>query len=212
MFCLKKHMGIVRGRGETLCSLIDLFFLELHRYWMSFLTEMFYRQVQTLLQNGFSVCAFVLFAYLCFWGIITLPLTCAAGEGLDKWWEWRRQRCLYYCNSGEKSTKMEVGMKEEIISYRQSMLMCSAKHWISVDFSGFSSLCENCSLATSSVGIHGTLWEMLGVFAVLLSHCLSGTRSPIISTLLKNLLKTVDFWPTLCFQNSWFHLNAKTLA
>lgn len=153
MFCLKKHMGIVGGRGETLCSLIDLFFLELHRYWMSFLTEMFYRQVQTLLQNGFSVCAFVLFAYLCFWGIITLPLTCAAGEGLDKWWEWRRQRCLYYCNSGEKSTKMEVGMKEEIISYRQSMLMCSAKRWIS-----------------------GFQWILFPLWKLFLSHLLS--RNP----------------------------------
>lgn len=100
-----------------------------------------YRNVlqNTSSDNTFSVCAFVPFAYLCFWGIITLPLMWGAGEGLEEWWEWKRWRCLYYCNSGEKSTTKEVGMKLKII-YRQSMLMSSAKCWISVDFSGFPSL------------------------------------------------------------------------
>lgn len=211
MFCLKNHESIVGGKGENLCSLTDLF-SELHHYWMSFPTEMFYKtQVQTILQNNFSVCAFVPFAYLCFWGIITLPLMWAAGEGLEERWQWKRWRCLYYCNSGEKSTEREVGMEEKII-YRQSTLMSSARCWISVDFSGFSSLCENCSLTTSSVGIQGTLWEMLGVISVLLSLCLSGTHSPTIAILFKKLLKTTDFWPTLCFWNNWFHLYANALA
>lgn len=43
LFCLKKHMSTAGRKGETLCSLIDLFFSELQHYWMSFITEMFCR-------------------------------------------------------------------------------------------------------------------------------------------------------------------------